>query len=97
VKRLFIIPILLLLFISCTAKDENPPQEQNSEAIILGFSQIGAESSWRNRNTESIKQAAEEQGIQLLFENAQQKQENQIKALRSFIVYQVDVIAFVPT
>jgi simple sugar transport system substrate-binding protein len=50
----------------------------------------------RNYNTQSIREAAEEAGIQPLFSNAEQKQENQIKAIRSFIVYQVDVIAFVP-
>ena len=66
------------------------------EGLILGFSQIGAESAWRKCNTRSIKEAAANAGVQLLFENAEQKQENQIKAIRSFIAYQVDVIAFVP-
>jgi ABC-type sugar transport system substrate-binding protein len=64
--------------------------------IVLGFSQIGAESEWRTANTESIKSAAKEQGIDLKFSDAQQKQENQIKAIRSFIAQKVDVIAFSP-
>src|SRR3954467_5845042 len=64
--------------------------------IVLGFSQIGAESEWRTANTESIKQAAKDSGIDLKFADAQQKQENQIKALRSFIAQKVDVIAFSP-
>lgn len=64
--------------------------------LILGFSQIGSESAWRTRNTESIFEAAAENNIQVIFDDAQQKQENQLKAIRSFIVYQVDVIAFVP-
>src|SRR5213080_3647135 len=64
--------------------------------IVLGFSQIGAESEWRTANTESIKQAAKEAGIDLKFADAQQKQENQIKAIRSFIAQKVDVIAFSP-
>ncbi|WP_280154171.1 ABC transporter substrate-binding protein [Piscinibacter sp. XHJ-5] len=64
--------------------------------IVLGFSQIGAESEWRTANTESIKQAAKEAGIELKFADAQQKQENQIKAIRSFIAQKVDVIAFSP-
>ena len=70
--------------------------EKNTSRLILGFSQIGSESAWRTRNTQSIFEAAEANGIQILFDDAQQKQENQLKAIRSFIVYQVDVIAFVP-
>lgn len=69
---------------------------EKMKPLLLGFSQIGAESAWRNCNTLSIQNAAKEAGVQLLFENAEQKQENQIKAIRSFIAYQVDVIAFVP-
>jgi simple sugar transport system substrate-binding protein len=64
--------------------------------ITLGFSQIGAESEWRTANTKSIKEAAEASGINLKFSDAQQKQENQIKAIRSFIAQKVDVIAFSP-
>jgi simple sugar transport system substrate-binding protein len=64
--------------------------------IVLGFSQIGAESEWRTANTESIKSAAKDAGIELKFSDAQQKQENQIKAIRSFIAQKVDVIAFSP-
>ena len=64
--------------------------------IVLGFSQIGAESEWRTANTESIKASAKDAGIELKFSDAQQKQENQIKALRSFIAQKVDVIAFSP-
>ena len=63
---------------------------------MLGFSQIGAESEWRTANTESIKSAAATMNIDLRFSDAQQKQENQIKALRSFIAQKVDVIAFSP-
>ncbi len=64
--------------------------------IVLGFSQVGAESEWRTANTESIKSAAKDAGIELKFSDAQQKQENQIKALRTFIAQRVDVIAFSP-
>jgi simple sugar transport system substrate-binding protein len=64
--------------------------------IAVGFSQIGAESAWRTANTESIKTEAAKRGIDLRFADAQQKQENQIKALRSFIAQGVDVIAFSP-
>ncbi len=68
----------------------------DEDTLVLGFSQLGSESSWRVGSTVSIQQAAADSGIQLMFDNAQQKQENQIKAIRSFIAYQVDVIAFSP-
>ncbi|MDP3653957.1 MAG: ABC transporter substrate-binding protein [Rhodoferax sp.] len=64
--------------------------------IVLGFSQIGAESEWRTANTNSMKTAATAAGINMKFSDAQQKQENQIKALRSFIAQKVDVIALTP-
>ncbi|MEJ8813949.1 ABC transporter substrate-binding protein [Variovorax ureilyticus] len=64
--------------------------------IVLGFAQVGAESEWRTANTESIKSAAKESDIDLKFSDAQQKQENQIKAIRSYIAQKVDVIAFSP-
>ena len=67
-----------------------------SKKIVVGFSQIGAESGWRTANTDSIKSEAAKRGIELKFADAQQKQENQIKALRSFIAQGVDVIAFSP-
>ncbi|MER7166933.1 ABC transporter substrate-binding protein [Micromonospora sp. NPDC000207] len=66
------------------------------DKIVLGFSQVGAESGWRTANTTSVKEAATEAGIELKFDDAQQKQENQIKAIRNFIQQKVDVIAFSP-
>jgi simple sugar transport system substrate-binding protein len=68
----------------------------SGKKIVLGFSQIGAESGWRTANTQSIKDAAAAAGIDLKFADAQQKQENQIKAIRGFIAEGVDVIAFSP-
>src|SRR6266545_3988960 len=70
--------------------------QADKKKITLGFSQIGAESEWRTANTKSIKEAAQAEGINLKFSDAQQKQENQIKAIRSFIAQKVDVIAFSP-
>ncbi|MBQ1074925.1 ABC transporter substrate-binding protein [Micromonospora sp. C31] len=66
------------------------------DKLVLGFSQVGAESGWRTANTTSIKEAAAAAGIELKFDDAQQKQENQIKAIRNFIQQKVDVIAFSP-
>ncbi len=73
-----------------------PKPAKAAKDIVVGFSQIGAESGWRTANTESIKSEAAKRGITLKFADAQQKQENQIKAIRSFIAQGVDVIAFSP-
>lgn len=64
--------------------------------ITMGFAQVGAESGWRTANSASIEDSAEEAGIDLKFTDAQQKQENQIKAIRSYIQQDVDVISFSP-
>ncbi len=73
-------------------------KDKHDKKIVVGFSQIGAESAWRAANTESIQKEAEKRSecIELKFSDAQQKQENQIKAIRSFIAQGVDVIAFSP-
>jgi simple sugar transport system substrate-binding protein len=72
------------------------PGQKRYEDLIVGYSQIGAESQWRTANTKSIQAEAERLGVELIFSDAQQKQENQIKAIRSFIAQQVDVIGMSP-
>jgi simple sugar transport system substrate-binding protein len=67
-----------------------------SKPLVIGFSQVGAESEWRTANTASVKDAAKKDGVTLKFADAQQKQENQVKAIRSFIAQRVDLIAFSP-
>jgi len=67
-----------------------------SDSITLGFAQVGAESGWRTANTKSIQDSSKQAGVDLKFSDAQQKQENQIKAIRSYIQQKVDVIAFSP-
>src|SRR3981081_83930 len=67
-----------------------------SSKIVMGCSQGGSESGWRTANTVSIKKAAADAGVDLKFSDAQQKQENQIAAIRSFIQQKVTVIAFSP-
>ncbi len=84
---------LLLLLGGCAGKRE---PEEISAPVVVGFSQLGAESSWRMANTASMEQAAKEFGYGLMMENANQKQEKQIDAIRSFIAYRVDVIVFSP-
>lgn len=69
----------------------------DGDLITVGYSQVGAESGWRAANTQSIQTTlTEENGFDLKFSDAQQKQENQIQAIRSFIAQGVDVIAFSP-
>ena len=65
-------------------------------ALTVGFSQIGAESAWRTAETESIREEATKRGVDLKFADAQQKQENQIKSIRSFIAQGVDAIILAP-
>lgn len=64
--------------------------------MTVGFSQIGSESGWRAAETSVTKQEAEKRGINLKFADAQQKQENQIKAIRGFIAQGVDAILVAP-
>jgi simple sugar transport system substrate-binding protein len=64
--------------------------------IVLGFAQVGKESDWRLANTESIKTAARQAGIELVFVNAEQQPEKQLEAVRSFIERKVDIISFSP-
>jgi len=66
------------------------------EDLIVGYAQLGAESEWRVANTISVKETAEQLGVELRFLDAQQKQENQIEAIRKFIVQKVDVIGISP-
>ncbi|WAJ27648.1 galactofuranose ABC transporter, galactofuranose-binding protein YtfQ [Antarcticirhabdus aurantiaca] len=67
-----------------------------ASAITVGFSQIGSESGWRAAETTVTRQEAEKRGIDLKFADAQQKQENQIKAIRSFIAQGIDAILVAP-
>ena len=84
--------ILLGLLGGCAGK----PADPENRPIVVGFSQLGAESSWRMANTKSVEAAAKQYGFGLMMENANQKQEKQIEAIRSFIAYRVDVIVFSP-
>jgi len=70
--------------------------QDNLKGLTVGFSQIGSESGWRAAETSVTKQQAEALGIDLKFADAQQKQENQIKAIRGFIAQGVDAILVAP-
>jgi ABC-type sugar transport system substrate-binding protein len=91
--RVILVILCILSFSSCTGSKRNDSAEN---PIVLGYSQLGDESTWRTRNSYSITTAAKKAGIKIMFEDAMQDQANQIKALRSFIAYKVDVIAFSP-
>ncbi|KGE07004.1 LacI family transcriptional regulator [Burkholderia gladioli] len=84
------------LFAASALLAASSPASAQQKPITLGFSQVGAESAWRTANSVSVKSAAKDAGITLKFSDAQQKQENQIRAIRSFIAQKVDVIAFSP-
>lgn len=88
--------VLLLLTLALTGCSRQAEEEKKDDALLLGFSQLGSESGWRIGNTKSVQEAAEAAGIRLMLENANQSQEKQLTALRSFIAYRVDVIAFSP-
>jgi len=86
-----LLPVFLLLS-ACGAERE----ADNEPELLLGFSQIGSESAWRIGNTKNIEEQALQYNVGLMLEDANQKQENQIAAIRRFIAYKVDVIAFSP-
>lgn len=70
----------------------------NNGKITIGFSQVGAESDWRTANTASMKETfSDANGYNLIFDDAQQKQENQLTAIRNFIQQEVDYIVLAPT
>ena len=86
-KKLFALALALVMVLSAMSA--------LADGYKVAFSQIGQESDWRTANTDSIKAAIEgHEGWELIYDDAQQKQENQIKALRNFITQGVDVILF---
>ena len=97
--------VFLVLFLAaaallagCSSQTISPETEENTDLIVVGFSQVGAESDWRNANTKSMQEAlSAENGYRLILEDAQQKQEKQITAIRNFINQGVDYIVLAPT
>ena len=86
--------LLILLLLLCDCGKETPVEPKLTR---VGFSQLGAESDWRVANTESMMQSfSEENGYELLYDNARQKQANQLVAVRNFIVQGVDIIIIAP-
>ncbi len=103
-KKLLLIALSALLSLSLVGCGGNEvvlsgaDDDRYDEYIVVGFSQVGAESDWRAANTESMQAAlAEANGYKLIFDDAQQKQERQITAIRNFIHQEVDYIVLAPT
>jgi simple sugar transport system substrate-binding protein len=70
--------------------------QKDDGKLVVGFSQIGSESGWRAAETNMARKAAEERHVDLRISDAQQRQENQIKAIRAFIAQGVDAIFLAP-
>ena len=95
--------LLLLAALTLTSCNQNSvissasPSDNPEGLIVVGFAQVGAESDWRLANTKSMREAfSEANGYKLILKDAQQKQENQIAAIRGFIAQKVDYIVFAP-
>ena len=85
-KKLLTLVLALVLVLGLAA---------NASALTVAFSQIGQESDWRTANTDDLCNAIKaHEGWELVYDDGQQKQENQIKALRNFITQGVDYILF---
>jgi ABC-type sugar transport system substrate-binding protein len=110
-KSLLMLMLAVLLLSACAGaatpeaapvEEEAAPAEEEAAGektyadMTLCYPQLGAESDWRTANSASIKQTADELGFELIFSDAQQKQENQISAMRACIQQGVDVIALPP-
>jgi ABC-type sugar transport system substrate-binding protein len=89
-KPIFLLAIMLNIVAPAYAQD------QGGEGLTIGFSQVGSESDWRTAFTEITLAEAESRGINLLFLNAENSQENQISAIRFFIEQRVDAIVLAP-
>jgi len=98
VKRVMMLLITVGMCLLAAACGKNEPEELIPEDyIVVGFSQLGAESDWRSANTESMKSTfTTANGYELIFEDGQQKQSNQITAIRTFIQQEVDYIVLAP-
>jgi len=91
-----ITPLFKLLVGGLAATAALAASAAGQKPIKVGFAQTGAESAWRTANSESMKAEAAKRGIELKFSDGQGKQENQIRAIRSFVTQRVDAIVFAP-
>jgi len=87
---------LFFLAFSCCVAPPALAQDDGGSGLTIGFAQVGSESDWRTAFTENALAEAEARGINLLFSNADNSQEAQIAAVRSFIDHGVDAIILAP-
>lgn len=96
-KKIWILLLLVLCMFSACGSEAETSEQTEQDLIVVGISQVGAESDWRVANSESMKAVfSEENGYRLLFDDARQMQENQIMAVRKFIQQKVDYIILMP-
>lgn len=96
-KKWMLACLLFAVLTGCAAQEETVSENTSDDLIVIGLSQLGAESDWRVANSESMRQTfTEKKGYQLIYEDAKQKQENQIAAIRNFIQQDVDYIVLMP-
>ena len=100
-KSFIIIAVLLILaavsLCGCEVAEQENTAGSQTDLIVVGFSQLGSESDWRKGNSQSMIEAfSTENGFRLIFDDAQQKQEKQITAIRNFINQGVDYILLAP-
>ena len=97
ILALIIAAVCIVLISGCSSQEPDAVSEE-PDLIVVGFSQVGSESDWRNANTASMEEALSvENGYRLILEDAQQKQQRQITAIRNFINQGVDYIVLAPT
>lgn len=99
-KRMIAV-VLLLAAVGCKQQSSSegasaPAAPAAPKKLVVGFSQVGAESAWRTAETKSIRDEAAKRGVDLKFADAQGKQANQIMAIRSFLAQKVDAIVIAP-
>ena len=103
-KKIAFLLILSALVLSACGGGAAPAAEEEASCapncqytdMTFCYPQLGAESDWRTANTASFKEVAGELGVRLIFSDAQQKQENQISAMRACIQQEVNVIGLPP-
>ena len=90
VTLLLVVALLISVFAGCASAAP-------AKKFVVGFAQVGSETEWRIAMSKEVQDAfAASDRFELIFSDAQQKQENQIAAMRTFLQRKVDAIMFAP-